>query len=172
MAIAVYAGSFDPITNGHSDIIERTAPFWEKLIVAPGINAKKQHLFTIEERVKLAEEVCQGPKEGQTLQLRTRPRNVEVRPFTGLLVDFCRGVGATVIIRGLRATADFEQEMAIAHANRQLCPDIDTFFLPTLPQHSFVSSSTVKEIAINGGDVGYYVHPSVARALKEKFRGS
>ena len=156
MTIAVYAGSFDPITDGHFDIIERACNVFDTLVIGVGVNPKKQGFFTPEERVGLIKDVC------EPLQ------NIQVLDFQGLLVEFCHKVGAKVIVRGLRAVSDFESEMGIAHTNAQLSPGIDTFFLPTKPKYSFVSSSTVKELASYGASTSYYVHPVVAKALNSK----
>jgi len=160
--IAVYAGSFDPITHGHQDLIERAARVFDKVIVGIGTNSAKKGLFLPGERESLMKEVF------KSLQAPLQDK-VEVRIFTGLLVNFCREVKAQIIVRGLRAVTDFEMELGIAHANAQLAPDLDTFFLVTTPQNSFVSSSVVKEIAKYGGDVSYYVHPAVREALRHKF---
>lgn len=156
--IAVYAGSFDPITNGHADLVTTALPLVDRLVLGVGVNLKKKPLFTFDERVSLIEHVTQNPK-------------VSVEAFDGLLVDFCRKLGATYIIRGLRAVSDFESEMVIAHTNRVLGPEITTLFLPTRTEHSFVSSSMVKEVAGHGGDVSHFVHPIVATALREKVKG-
>lgn len=155
MTVAVYAGSFDPLTLGHTNLILRASKAFDKLIVGVGVNSSKKYLFSQEERVRL---------------LRTSvPDTVKVIPFEGLLVKFCKEVDATVIVRGLRAVTDFEQELGIAHANADQDPDIDTFFLPTQPTFSFVSSTVVREIAKHGGKVDHYVNSYVEKALLEKF---
>lgn len=155
---AVYAGSFDPITLGHAAIIERAARLYGKVTLAVGFNPKKasSSLFSVEERVEL---------------LATSARHlphVEVRSFSGLLVDFCREIGAGVVVRGLRVLTDFEYEFQLALANRDLEPRIETAFLLTEHPHVYVSSSLVKEIAANGGEVRKYVSEPVAQALTEK----
>lgn len=154
--VAVYAGSFDPITDGHFDIISRASSVFDTLVVGVGFNSRKKYFFTPEQRIQLIREVCESLP------------NIQVVEFNGLLVDFCHKLGIKVIIRGLRAVSDFESEMGIAHTNAQIDPEIDTFFLPTKPKYSFVSSSTVKELALYGADTSYYVHQAVARALKDR----
>jgi pantetheine-phosphate adenylyltransferase len=164
VTIAVYAGSFDPITNGHLDLVRRASRAFEKLIIGIGVNLGKAPLFTLEERTELIR---------LTTSTGAYPR-IEIRSFDGLLVDFCREVEATVIVRGLRAVTDFEAELGVAHANSNMEPEIDTFFLPTNPEYSFVSSSIVREIAKHDSTTGWkklnhYVPPVVIEALKAKF---
>jgi len=155
--LAVYAGSFDPVTNGHIDLIERASKLFQAVVVALGVHPTRAPLFTVEERLSLLKEVA-------------RPfRNVEVSSFDGLLIDFCRSVGARVIVRGLRAATDFEYELQIAHANADLMPEIDTIFLPTRTNYGFVSASLVRDIAIHGGDVSRYAPPCVIEALFTKY---
>src|SRR6266542_1248365 len=155
--LAVYAGSFDPVTNGHIDLIERTSKLFQAVVVALGVHPTRAPLFSMEERVALLTEVA-------------RPyANVEIQSFDGLLIDFCRSIGARVIVRGLRAATDFEYELQIAHANADLMPEIDTIFLPTRTKHGFVSASLVREIASHGGDVSRYAPPVVCEALRTKF---
>jgi pantetheine-phosphate adenylyltransferase len=156
-SLAVYAGSFDPVTNGHIDLIERASKLFDRVVVAVGVHPTRVPLFSAEERLALLREV-------------TAPHaNVEIRAFDGLLIDFCRSVGARVIVRGLRAATDFEYELQIAHANADLHPEIDTIFLPTRTNYGFVSASLVREIAINGGDVSRYAPAPVRDALRAKF---
>jgi pantetheine-phosphate adenylyltransferase len=155
--IAVYAGSFDPATLGHLDLIERAAALFENVIVAVGVHPTKHPLFSSEERLSLL--------RGITKHLP----NVSVDSFDGLLIDYCLRKGAGVIVRGLRVTTDFEYELQIAHANADLGPQVDTVFLPTRTRHGFVSASLVREIASHGGDVSRYAPPSVAEALRLKF---
>ncbi len=155
--LAVYAGSFDPATLGHIDLIDRAAALFSDVIVAVGVHPTRHPLFTAEERTGLLEKVC-----------RHWP-NVRVESFDGLLIDFCRQRKARVIVRGLRAATDFEYELQIAHANADLCPEIDTIFLPTRTKHGFVSASLVREIASHGGDVSRYAPPEVSKALATKF---
>ncbi len=158
MKTAVYPGTFDPITNGHSDIIARAARLFGKVVVAIAANPGKQPVFRLDERVKLAENALSG------LQ------NVEVREFDTLLVDFARECGASVILRGLRAVSDFEYEFQLAGMNRRLAPDVETMFLTPAEKFSYISSSLVREIATLGGDVKDFVHPAVAAALADKVR--
>ncbi len=155
--VAIYAGSFDPPTTGHLDLIERGAHLFEKLIVAIGVHPTKTPLFSASERVSLLTEIS-----------RHLP-NVEIVTFEGLLIDHCRRIGAHVILRGLRAATDFEYELQIAHANADLYPDVETIFLPTRTNYGFVSASLVREIAMHDGDVSRYAAPPVAAALRAKF---
>lgn len=155
--LAIYAGSFDPPTNGHLDLVERASALFPHLIVAAGRHPTRAPLFDAAERIALLRAVCAGFV------------NVEVDHFDGLLVDYARSRGARVIVRGLRAQTDFEYELQIAHANADLAPDIDTIFLPTRTRHGFVSASLVREIARHHGDVSRYVPEPVARALETKF---
>lgn len=156
-SLAVYAGSFDPVTNGHTDLIDRAAALFSKLIVAVGVHPTRRPLFSADERMALLREVTKGHD------------NVEVRSFDGLLIDFCRQVGARVIVRGLRAATDFEYELQIAHANADMEPNVDTIFLPTRTNYGFVSASLVREIASHGGDVSRYAPPAVIAALRAKY---
>jgi pantetheine-phosphate adenylyltransferase len=153
---AVYPGSFDPITKGHEDLIHRSLGFVDRLIVAVAVNVAKQPLFTFDERVALIQE-CVPDKR------------VEVQSFDGLLVDFAKKVGATVIVRGLRAVSDFEYEFQMALMNRNLGPHIETVFLVPAFDLTYLSSSLVREVARFGGDVSGLVHPAVQKALKRKF---
>ena len=154
--VAVYPGSFDPITRGHEDLISRSLRFADKVIVAVAVNATKQPLFSPEERVVLIREAVSHAA-------------VEVRSFEGLLVDFARRVGATVIVRGLRAVSDFEYEFQMALMNRNLEPALETVFLVPAFDLTYLSSSLVREVARYGGDVSQLVHPTVLKALKQKF---
>jgi len=157
--IAVYPGSFDPFTNGHLDVVDRALGIFDRVIVAVAANPdKRQPLFTVEERVKLIEESLKG-------------RNgVEVTSYKGLTVEFARSLGATTLVKGLRAYSDFDAELQQALMNRKLAPDIHTVFLMSGFAHIFVSSSILKDIASYGGKVDDLVPPPVARALKEKYR--
>lgn len=150
---AIYAGSFDPVTNGHVDIIRRGAKLFDRLVVAVGNNPGKRYLFDLEERKALIERACAGTP------------NVEVTAFRGLLVDKAREVGADVVLRGLRALSDFDLEFRNGLANRALS-GVETFFLLADPSMIFVSSSIVREITQFGGDVSGFVPPGVARALE------
>ncbi len=155
--LAVYAGSFDPATQGHLDLIERAAALFQNVIVAIGVHPTKHPLFTPEERRDLLKSVV------------GHLPNVEVDFFDGLLIHYCVKKGASVIVRGLRVTTDFEYELQIAHANADLCPQVDTIFLPTRTKHGFVSASLVREIASHGGDVSRYAPKVVCEALAKKF---
>lgn len=155
--IAVVPGSFDPITNGHLDIITRGASIFEQVNVVVLNNSSKNPLFSVEERVKLIEDA--------TAHLP----NVKVETFSGLLMDYAENVNASAIIRGLRAVSDFEYEMQITSMNRVLNDEIETFFIMTKNQYSFLSSSIVKEVAKYGGYIGELVPPQVEAALKTKY---
>ncbi|NGQ93876.1 pantetheine-phosphate adenylyltransferase [Brevibacillus sp. SYP-B805] len=157
MHIAVCPGSFDPVTYGHLDIITRGAKIFDKVIVAVLINSKKNSLFSVEERVELLRQV--------TAELP----NVEVDSFNGLLIDYMTERQAKVVIRGLRAVSDFEYEMQVASINKKLKDDVETFFMMTNNQYSFLSSSIVKEVAKYKASVGDLVPPVVEKALREKF---
>jgi pantetheine-phosphate adenylyltransferase len=154
--IAVYPGSFDPITKGHEDLIRRSLEFVDHLIVAVAVNATKQPLFSLEERVAL-------------IQQAASDKRVDVQSFEGLLAEFAKKVGASVIVRGLRAVSDFEYEFQMALMNRNLAPKIETVFLVPAFDLTYLSSSLVREVARFGGDVSALVHPSVQQALKRKF---
>jgi pantetheine-phosphate adenylyltransferase len=154
---AVYPGTFDPLTTGHSDLVARAARVFDRVIVAISTHPAKQPLFTQEERVELAREVLK------------EHANVQVVAFEGLLINFARDQGAQVLLRGLRAVSDFEYEFQMASMNRRLNDQIETVFLTPSEQNTFVSSSLVKEIARLQGDVTPFVHPRVAQALLEKF---
>ena len=153
---AVYAGSFDPATNGHLDIIRRAASFFERLIVAVAVNTPKQPLFSVEERMEMLRAVC-----------RDLP-GAEIARLEGLTVEFARRKGATTLVRGLRAVSDFEFELQQATLNRKLDPQIETVFLMTSPEFHYLNSSIVKEIAELGGAVGDFVPPEVEARLREK----
>jgi pantetheine-phosphate adenylyltransferase len=155
--VAIYAGSFDPITRGHEDLIRRSCEFVDQLVVAVANNSSKKPLFTPDERVELirkatGEDPC-----------------VQVHQFQGLLVDFAREVGASLIIRGLRAVSDFEYEFQMALMNRNLSPGLETVFMVPSVETTYISSSIIREIAQYGGNLDGLVHPAVADALKAKF---
>ncbi|HXI60430.1 MAG TPA: pantetheine-phosphate adenylyltransferase [Polyangia bacterium] len=154
--LAVYPGTFDPITNGHADILRRALGIFGQVVVALAENPRKAPLFTIEER------------RAMILEAAGRDPRVEVDAFEGLLVDYVRRRGAGVVIRGLRALADFEYEFQQAHMNRHLAPQVETVFLMTSEESFFVSSSLVKEVALMGGDVSRMVPAAVVAALKAK----
>ena len=158
MRIAVYPGSFDPVTNGHVDIIKRAAKMVDHLVIGVLHNSSKTPLFSAEERVNMLSEVCQGIP------------NVEIRHFEGLLVDFVMECNATIVVRGLRAVTDFEYELQWAQSNRIVCPQMDTMFLVTNVQYSYLSSSVVREYASHRGDISPFVPPLVAERLKEKYK--
>lgn len=155
--LAIYAGSFDPPTNGHLDLVDRASKLFPRVVVALGQHPTRSALFTVAERMELLKEVC-APIP-----------NVEVALFDGLLVDYARTIDARIIVRGLRAATDFEYELQIAHANADLAPDLDTVFLPTRTNYGFISASLVREIASHGGNVSRYAPKVVCEALKAKF---
>ena len=154
---AVYPGTFDPVTNGHSDLVFRAARMFDRIILAVADNPEKQPLFSLDERIELAAKALHGAA------------NVEVVGFSGLLTDFARQRSAAVILRGLRAVSDFEYEFQLASMNRRLQPQLETVFLAPAEQYTFVSASLVKEIARHAGDVSAFVHPDTLRALSDKF---
>lgn len=158
--IAVYPGTFDPITNGHVDLATRAAPLFEHLIVAIADSSTKGPALSLEERIDLARTALSGLP------------NVEVRGFASLLADFVEETGAGVILRGLRAVSDFEYEFQLASMNRHLIPTAETLFLTPAEQYSFISSSLVREIARLGGDVSGFVHPAVQQALRTHYVNS
>ncbi|MDP6932167.1 MAG: pantetheine-phosphate adenylyltransferase [Myxococcota bacterium] len=151
--VAVYAGSFDPITLGHLDIARRGASLFDTVILAVGENPAKRYTLSIDERMSVLRETTDGID------------GIEVDSFDGLLIDYCRQRGAMAILRGLRAVTDFEMEFQVGLANRDMAPSIETVFILSDPQFIFVSSSLVKEIAFNGGDVSRYLPVPAARAL-------
>ena len=149
MNIALYPGSFDPITVGHLDIIERAARLYDAVIVAVLHNPNKQGAFPVQTRLAFIERAC------------AHLPNVRAERFEGLLVDYARQVGASVVLRGLRAVSDFEYEFQMAQMNRRLCPGVETLFMMTRPEHAYISSSGVREIATFGGDVSAFVPPCI-----------
>jgi pantetheine-phosphate adenylyltransferase len=159
MTIAIYPGSFDPITLGHIDVIGRAATIFDKLIVAVLVNPRKSPLLDLDERIATI-------REAVTEALPDAAGRVDVAGFDGLTVDYAREVGARFIVRGLRAVSDFESEMQMAHTNRKLYPEIDTIFLMTALEHAYLSSTLVKEIASFGGDVSQMVPRAAARRLR------
>jgi pantetheine-phosphate adenylyltransferase len=158
MSTAIYPGSFDPVTLGHQDIICRAAKMVDHLIIGVLNNSSKQPLFTVEERVEMLQEVTKDLP------------NVSVESFGGLLVEFAKQRQAGIIVRGLRAIADFEYELQIAQTNRTICPEVDTIFLSTSLDYSFLSSSIVKEIAAYGGALSQFVDPYVEGKIQKKWR--
>jgi pantetheine-phosphate adenylyltransferase len=159
---AIYAGTFDPITNGHIDIIKRSMSFCSQLIIAIGINPAKKTMFTNEERVSLINRSIEKELDFLT------STNVTAVSFNGLLVDYAREDGANILVRGIRSVSDFEYEINLANINKTLAPHIETVFLPTSPELAVVSSSMVKEIARYGGDIRRFVPEVVAGALYAK----
>lgn len=157
MVTALCPGSFDPPTNGHIDVIERAARYFDSVVVAVIANPSKTALFTASERVELL---------GECLNLK----NVEITSFDGLLVDFARDRGVELVVKGLRAVSDFEYELQMAQMNSTLEPGLDTMFVTAKPAWAFLSSSLVKEVARYGGDIGGLVPPPVAKALLERFQ--
>lgn len=155
----IYPGTFDPITNGHVDLTERAARLFDRVVVAIAHSEKKTPLFTLEERVALSEEAL------------SHLDNVEVVGFSNLLTDFARSQDARCVLRGLRAVADFEYEFQLANMNRAIYPEFESIFLTPAEHLSYISSSLVKEIAALDGEIGPFVPPHVASALKERFSG-
>ena len=155
---AIYPGTFDPMTNGHVDLVQRAAKRFDQVLVAVAGSGSKTPCFTLEKRIELAEEAL------------SRCSNVRVKGFSGLLVQFAQQEKAGVILRGLRAVSDFEYEFQLASMNRRLAPDVETMFLTPDEGYTFISSSLVREIASLGGDVSAFVPAAVQAALRERFR--
>ena len=153
--IALYPGTFDPITNGHIDLVQRASKLFDKVVVAIASNNKKHPRFSLDKRIELAENVLADCS------------NVSVKGFEILLVDFARQQKANILIRGLRAVSDFEYEFQLASMNRNLAPEIESVFLMPADEYSFISSSLVKEVATLGGDISSFVHPLVNTALQQ-----
>ena len=156
MLTVIYPGTFDPFTNGHEDLVRRASKTFDRVIVGVADSAGKQPFFTTLERVEMAHEVVAAFP------------NVEVKPFSGLLMDFVHEQGAHVVMRGLRAVSDFEYEFQMAGMNRRLFPEVETLFLTPSEEHTFISATIVREIARFGGDVSSFVHPAVLARLKAK----
>ncbi len=152
----IYPGTFDPITNGHTDLIERAAAMFDHVVVGIANSPSKKPLFDLNERVALAESVT------------GHLNNVEIVGFSGLLVDFAKQHHANVLVRGLRAVSDFEYEFQLANMNRRLMPELETVFLTPAEENSFISSTIVKEVALHNGDVSQFVHPKIVTALLKK----
>lgn len=152
----IYPGTFDPITNGHTDLIERASKLFDHVVVGVAFNPTKKPFFSLDERVHLAKSVT------------SHLANVEVVGFSGLLVDFAKEYDASVLIRGLRAVSDFEYEFQLANMNRRLSPDLESVFLTPSEENSFISSTLVKEVAIHNGDVAQFVAPVVCQAILAK----
>ncbi len=162
MKIAIYPGTFDPITNGHLDIVKRASQLFERVVVAVSENPRKNPLFSLEERAVLAAESV------GTLGLK----NVAVDRFQGLLVHYARRMGASAVIRGLRAVSDFDYEFQMALLNRKLHPELETVYLMPSEEYTYINSSIVKEVAFFGGKVDCFLPSNVARALREKVTGT
>jgi pantetheine-phosphate adenylyltransferase len=156
MTTAIYPGTFDPITKGHTDLVKRATTLFNKVIVAVAVNPSKQPVFSLAERLSMAEQVMGGIK------------GVEVLPLNGLLVNFAREHNAAAIIRGLRAVSDFDYEFQLAGMNRKLAPEVETLFLTPDEKYAYISSSLVREIAALGGDVSDFVHENVMAELKRR----
>ncbi|MGB1090931.1 MAG: pantetheine-phosphate adenylyltransferase [Oceanobacter sp.] len=156
MNIAVYPGTFDPITNGHTDLVERAAKMFDRIVVAVADSPKKGPMMPLDMRVALAQEVL------------AHLDNVEVVGFSNLLAEFVKEQQANIILRGLRAVSDFEYEFQLANMNRVLAPGVESLFLTPAERFSYISSTLVREIARLGGDVEKFVHPAVAEALKKR----
>ncbi|MGF1685268.1 pantetheine-phosphate adenylyltransferase [Photobacterium japonica] len=152
----IYPGTFDPITNGHLDLIERAAAMFDHVVVGIAFNPSKKPLFDLEERVALAKAITQ------------HLNNVEIVGFSGLLVDFAKEYQANILVRGLRAVSDFEYEFQLANMNRRLMPELETVFLTPAEENSFISSTIVKEVALHKGDVSQFVDPVITDALHAK----
>ena len=157
MTTALYPGSFDPVTFGHLDVIRRATAVFDKVVVGVLVNPRKSPMLGLDERIAAL---------GDALREDGLDDKVEVAGFDGLTVDFCAKIGASFIVRGLRAVSDFESELSMAHTNRKLAPDIDTIFFMTALEHAYLSSSLVKEIAAFGGDVSRFVPAAAVRRLK------
>ena len=158
MLRAIYPGSFDPVTYGHLDVIRRSARLVDELIIGVLNNKAKSPLFSVEERVKMLKEVTEDIP------------NVKIIPFEGLLVDFARKMDAGMVIRGLRAITDFEYELQMAQTNHKMAPEVDTAFLTTSLEYSYLSSTTVKDVASFGGDISKFVPDIVADRITEKMK--
>ena len=158
--IAIYPGTFDPVTRGHIDIVERACKMFDRVIIGVADSPAKQPFFNLDERLELLQVVFADVD------------NVSVKPFSGLLIDFARDCGASIIVRGLRAISDFEYEVQLAGMNRSLAPEIETVFLTAAQRYAFVSSSLVREIARLDGDVSEFLHPEILRRLTEKLKAS
>jgi len=165
MSVAVYPGSFDPVTHGHLDIVRRAAGVFDRLIIAVLANPRKTPLLGVEERITII-------RRSLDETAVDADRRIAVEAFDGLTVEFCRARGARFIVRGLRAISDFESELQLAHNNRKLAPEVDTVFFMTALEHSYVSSSLVKEIALFGGDVSGMIPAPAAERLLAALRPS
>jgi pantetheine-phosphate adenylyltransferase len=164
LRVGLYPGTFDPVTNGHLDVIARAARLLDKLVVGVAINTGKGPLFSLEERVEMvqAESASIATENGMV---------IEVLPFDTLLIDFARRVGASMIVRGLRAVSDYDYEIQMAGMNYRMAPDIETVFLMASERHQFIASRLVKEVAMLGGDVSSFVPPLTLKRMLQRIRG-
>jgi pantetheine-phosphate adenylyltransferase len=164
LRVGLYPGTFDPVTNGHLDVIARAARLLDKLIVGVAINTGKGPLFALEERVEMVEaEIAHIATENGMV--------IEVLPFDTLLIDFARKVGASMIVRGLRAVSDYDYEIQMAGMNYRMAPDIETVFLMASERHQFIASRLVKEVALLGGDISSFVPPLTLKRILQRIRG-
>jgi len=157
MSIAIYPGSFDPVTKGHEDIVERASKMFDKIIIGVLKNSNKSPTFSVEERIEMLNEVFKNCP------------NVEIEAFNGLLIDFAHQKNATVLLRGLRAVTDYDYELQLAQINRVLAPDVDTVYLNTNLKYSYISSSIVKEVASYHGDITPFLSPCVVERMLKKY---
>ena len=164
LRVGLYPGTFDPVTNGHLDVIARAARLLDKLVVGVAINTGKGPLFTLNERVEMVEAEIAGIATDNGMV-------IEVMPFDTLLVDFARRVGASMIVRGLRAVSDYDYEVQMAGMNYRMAPDIETVFLMASERHQFIASRLVKEVAILGGDISSFVPPLTLERVLQRVRG-
>jgi len=167
MRIGLYPGTFDPITKGHFDVIERASRLVDKVIVGVAVNENKSPLFSVDERVEMVKSEI-----NYLLNKKQKEPNIEVKPFDNLLVHFARAVGASVIIRGIRAVSDFEYEIQMSSLNKKLCPELETIFFPAADGIQFVSSTFVKEVSKLGGDVRHFVSEEIAVKLEKTLKSS
>ncbi len=156
--IAIYPGTFDPVTCGHTDICARALSMFDRVVVGVADNPEKKPFFSLDERIEMLEMVL------------SKHQRISVKPFSGLLIDFARECGSRIIIRGLRAISDFEFEVQLAGMNRSLAPEIETVFLTAAEKYAFVSSSLVREIARLNGDISEFIHPEIHRRLTQKLQ--
>ena len=162
--IGLYPGTFDPVTNGHLDVIARAARLLDRLVVGVAVNTGKGPLFTLEERVGLVKAEIERIASKNSME-------IEVLPFDTLLIDFARKVGASMIVRGLRAVSDFDYEFQMAGMNYRMAPDVETVFLMASERHQFIASRLVKEVAMLGGDISSFVPPLTLKHVLQRIRG-
>ena len=156
--VAIYPGTFDPVTRGHIDIVQRALKMFDRVVIGVADSTAKQPFFNLQERLEMLQTAFEGTER------------IEVRPFKGLLIDFARDCEANIIVRGLRAISDFEYEVQLAGMNRSLAPEIETVFLTAAQRYAFVSSSLVREIARLDGDVSEFLHPHILKCLVDKLQ--